>query len=444
MNSAISGSSDHSASMNRWRFAPLFVLLGVLLLVLVPVFPSGYRAWQVANANKQLLAAAAAGDVRGLSAAIAAGANVEVRDRNERSAMDLAIEHSSVPLMDLLISAGADCDTDTVLFRAVAKDSTMLARRLLEAGANPNGKRSIGQSPLHLCAERGANEMVELLIEFGADLEQPGAFATPTIRGYGPPLFAAISSSDSTGGRLHTVRVLLEHGADPNVETGGTTAMDLAVAESDGELADLLREYGADYGPREAVAFNRFSEVEQMVRQDPPIVNAPCRSIYAARPGQKSSLLGISLYMGHRDLALFLIEQGAWLRFIEGIERNLLYPAVHGGDPQMIHLLVARGIDVNHRDESQDTPLIIAAWNGSPEVISALVEAGADVNARRIDGRTALHLAASHGRTDVVRLLIAAGADPTIPDESGATAIDVARDRNFASMEIFDRSSPHD
>lgn len=420
------------------QFAPLLALLGLLLVVSVPLFPRGYRAWQVANANKQLLTAAAADDLRGVSAAIAAGANVEVRDRQGRFAMAFATQRSSTTLIEMLIDAGADYDADAVLATAVREDAPSLARRVLEAGADPDGK-DWGASPLHLAVERGAVEMLELLLEFGADLERPAALTTSHFRGYGSPLLAAICCSDSDEARMRTVRVLLERGADPEAETGERTAMDLAIAESDGRLGDLLRKHDAEYGPREAVAFNRFSEVQQMVQQDPSIVNTPCRPIYATRPRQKSSLLGIALYHGHRDLALFLIEQGAWMRTIEGFERNLIYLAAHGGDPQMIHLLVAHGIDVNHRDESQDTPLIVSvrAWNASPEVIAALIEAGADVNARNIMRDTALYSAVYHDRIETVRLLIAAGADPTIPNTRGETAMDIARTRNFSEMELL-------
>lgn len=425
------------------QLAPLLALLSVLLLVSVPLFPRGYRAWRVANANKQLLAAAAANDLRSASMAIAAGANVNVRDAHERSAIYYASRSANIPLIEMLVGAGADYDATTVLTMAVREDALALARRVLEAGANPNRKGNGGITFLHFCAERGAIDMLELLLEFGADLEQSASLTPPNITVNGPPLLAAAGCSKPDGIRLHMIRVLLEHGADPNADLG-RTAMDIAVRDSDGALGDLLREHGAAYGPREAVAFNRLNEVALTVRENPAILGARHRPVYAARPGRDPTLLGMALSKGYHDLALYLIEQGAPLDTIEYHGSTLLHLAARGGDPQLVQLLVTRGPDVNARDEYQDTPLTESAWEAPLEVISTLINAGADVNARGMNGQTAFYNAVSRDRVEAVRLLLAAGANPTIPNIRGETAIDIARSRNFKAMELFERTVLHE
>src|SRR5258707_331099 len=67
------------------------------------------------------------------------------------------------------------------------------------------------------------------------------------------------------------------------------------------------------------------------------------------------------------------------------------------GDLSQVKTLLAKGADVNARDATQDTPLMIASLNGYLEVLKLLVTKGADVNASNATGFTALHLAAGLG-----------------------------------------------
>jgi ankyrin repeat protein len=59
--------------------------------------------------------------------------------------------------------------------------------------------------------------------------------------------------------------------------------------------------------------------------------------------------------------------------------------------------------------------------------IPILLKAGAEINARASDGQTALHSAAQKGWNKVVTLLAESGADLTVKDNRGFTALDHAR-----------------
>jgi cytohesin len=200
--------------------------------------------------------------------------------------------------------------------------------------------------------------------------------------------------------------------------------MDLAVFESDSQVGDLLRQNGAEYGPREMAAFNRLDELKQVVKQRPSVLEERFRPTWAADPGQDPTLLGFALERGHREMAKFLIESGAPLNTIENLGATPLHKAARGGDPELIKILVARGLNVNAKDKYQDTPLQDIIWQGKPEAIAALIHAGADVNIPGMNRSTPLHTAVHANRVDVVRLLLAAGADPTIRDADGETVLD--------------------
>jgi ankyrin repeat protein len=88
------------------------------------------------------------------------------------------------------------------LFAAVLRNRPLLARILLDQGADPNAKdEGTGATALYESAHLGLEEMTKLLLERGADVNlQGGKFETP--------LGAA-----KEGGHLEIVELLVKAGA---------------------------------------------------------------------------------------------------------------------------------------------------------------------------------------------------------------------------------------
>lgn len=84
------------------------------------------------------------------------------------------------------------------------------------------------------------------------------------------------------------------------------------------------------------------------------------------------------------------------------------FKAVEKGDLARLDRLVRRGMDINIRNSSGESPLLAAK---EIAVVSWLIEHGADLNAVDKDGDTALMKAARNGRIDIAEKLIAAKAD---------------------------------
>lgn len=211
------------------------------------------------------------------------------------------------------------------LREAIRQNDVSLARQLLESGADPDldfqarrlGQQSPGPSVLNTCIANGQVEMMELLLDFGADIERiegiPAKSSNPIHMG--PPLFAAADCNQPAEVREKMVRLLVKRGANPRLFVYGHSAMDMAFETSDAPMGDLLREFGLPYGPRQMAAFNRLDELKAAVQEKPEILQYRFKTAYA---GAWSTLLGIALRRGYREMSLFLIDAGAPLDVLEG------------------------------------------------------------------------------------------------------------------------------
>lgn len=88
---------------------------------------------------------------------------------------------------------------------------------------------------------------------------------------------------------------------------------------------------------------------------------------------------------------------------------------------------VARGADLEARDDLQYTPLILASFRGHGPIAQALVAAGASVKAADRHGNTPLHFAAQSGDLPLAQLLLARGADGNARGQNGHTPLKIAR-----------------
>lgn len=203
-----------------------------------------------------------------------------------------AARDGRIDMVQSLVAKGADIELAeangiTPLQMAIANENIALARYLLERGANPNSHDAYGRTPLWLAVElrnleigpngeehkngvdrAAALELIRDLIRRGANVNARTTDVPPTRRHLmrlgdlswvnfigQTPFFRAAFSSDVT-----TMKLLLENGADPKIETEeGTTPLMAAAGvnwvvaqtytESEEAMIDALKlclELGAD------------------------------------------------------------------------------------------------------------------------------------------------------------------------------------------------------
>ncbi len=141
-------------------------------------------------------------------------------------------------------------------------------------------------------------------------------------------------------------------------------------------------------------------------------VNAPFRNRY----GDTRTALFYAVSMRHRDIAQFLLENGADVNARDQEGWTPLLLATTGNDTAMVELLLEGKANANARNQRGETSLLRASFWGYAEVARLLIEKGkADVNKANPDdddGWTPLHKAAFQGRNEVIEILLKHGADP--------------------------------
>lgn len=121
---------------------------------------------------------------------------------------------------------------------------------------------------------------------------------------------------------------------------------------------------------------------------------------------------------------------------------KFLLALIESGEEQMAIKKINEGAALGVKNRDGDTPLILATRAGLPNVVSLLIEKGVPVDELNRHGMTALHAAAINGATASAKMLLAANANPNIRDEDNNLASDYARMMKRADISAMISSQP--
>jgi ankyrin repeat protein len=232
--------------MSRHRRAGLAraLLLPCLLLAgasLAQIAPDEAEVARYAG----LHAAAAAGNVAEIERLLAAGADREARDGNDRTPLHVAVYRKKPDAARLLLSKGANANAldrqryDVVTIAAVANDVPMLGVVLAGGASASNVTSPYNGTALIAAAHLGHAEVVRVLVEAGAPLDHVNNLGWTA-------LMESIVLGDGGRRHLETLRALVAAGANVNIaDRSGVTPLAHARGRGYKEMARILAEAGA-------------------------------------------------------------------------------------------------------------------------------------------------------------------------------------------------------
>jgi len=251
----------------------------------------------------------------------------------------------------------------SAIFDAVAAGNIAEVQRLIDSSkAVINEISQQGMTPLMLAAIRGHGELIDLLLDHGAD----GAQRHPAFGGVADIVFATEcrkGQAPSITRRLVKRRLPF----DPNAASAfGLTPLRLAVAIGNVAAAAWLLEQGADINlilpkdgrtPLTDAVFRNRPEVAQL------LLDKGADVAIADNDGNTALLFAIK--SGNAALAKSLLDHGANLGDRDRYyRRNALHWTAIKGHPDMVRLLLERGADAMATDSLGRTPLTYARQYG--------------------------------------------------------------------------------
>ncbi len=338
-----------------------------------------------------LMLVARTGVVEAAELLVKHGASVDARENwGQQTALMWAAARRHPAMVEFLARQGADVDAQSIhrdykrhltaegraknldsggltpLLYAARENCLACVEVLIDHGVDLDKPDPDGVSPLTFAIINSNWDVARRLIEAGADVNQWDMFGRA-------PLFTAVANRQQTAvspnDPLNTtdgatvVRLLLERGANPNMElfyrpakqrggplSRGTTPLIMAASNADLDMMQLLLEHGAD-----------------------------AERLQADRQGPVSALVN---------------NRGNQQEITEGL--RLLH--AHGADFNVMavphHLQRTRG----------GTPLHFAVRAGNSAGIETLAALGADMNGKDIDGLTALDYAMGRGHVPFLQM----------------------------------------
>ena len=315
---------------------------------------------------------------------------------NKRVPLHSTAQHGYDDIISLLIKYGANPNgpSDSSIHAPIADaNNAKIAKLLIGFGANVNFPNKKNSTPLHRMAQYGKIEVANILISHGANVN------AQDNSGFAPLHHAAVGSN------MEFIALLLEHGADINIKNnkGRTPLKETIVKRTDSwaasnnpkfyETITLLLSNDSDYTIEDVVWAGDMKKIRRLLDTNPNLIHS----------------------------------QGYW-------GEPLLFCAIHSGHSQVVEYLIQKGVDINRVGRYKEPSLHAAAYSGHKDVASLLLKKGVDVNRKGVHGELALHWATAKGYREIVELLVEAGTEVNTHTNTPRVDVDTLPSGNNADV----------
>ncbi|KAH7222252.1 ankyrin repeat-containing domain protein [Fusarium oxysporum] len=254
-------------------------------------------------------------NLEGIQLLLDNGAKPNTTNTSGRPVLAQAVKKGNLELARMLLQHGANPDTsdlsgNSLLSIAASQDRMDMMKLLLESGTNASSKNLSGLSVLADAIAKRKLDMAELLLKHGANASAKDLVGHPIL------VIALRDSKLSQNEKIRVVRMLLDHGASPNVSDGtwGVAAICFAMETGNTDLVKMMLAAGSN-------TKKKMSSGE--------------------------TLLLYAIDNGKRDQAKLLLEAGADANAADKKGRTPLMQAISRRDTELIRVLKAHGADMN-------------------------------------------------------------------------------------------------
>ncbi|PSN40934.1 hypothetical protein C0J52_16263 [Blattella germanica] len=354
------------------------------------------------------------------------GANPNAKDKYGRTPMHYAVEANLIKVVECLLELKCyiDCTSKygyTPLLIAITRLNDEIGIKLLKHGANPNAKDECGRTPMHHAVEANLIKVVECLLELECDIDCSNTEG-------GTPLLKAIEQ-----GNEEIAITLLNHGANPNANKYGNTAMHYAAKKRLIKVVECLLELKCDLSFSNNQGYTPLMELVKEGNEEIAINLLK----HGANPNAKDKYGNTLMHYAAENYLLkvveCLLELKSDINFSNNRGDTPLMEVAKEGNEEIAIKLLKHGSNANAKDRHGNTPMHYAAGKNLMKVMECLLELECDIDCSNTEGETPLLKATKQGNEEISMKLLKLGANPNTKDKYDNTVMHFAGEKNLAN-----------